>query len=58
MKTKSEVEAKYYVLRVFNFGFTPTVIEVFPHTPEGYKDAVAFAEILERTKNARYIVVG
>lgn len=51
------MERKYYVIRLYNHLVKPLVIEQFPYTEQGKKDAHSYAEIMNRNDDHVHIVV-
>lgn len=47
---------KYFVAKTYN-SMLPTLVESFPFTEQGYKDAKVYAEIMSRTKGGNYIIL-
>lgn len=50
------MERKYYVIRLYS-SVKPLVIEQFPYTEQGKKDANDYAEIMNRNNDHKHIVV-
>lgn len=50
------MERKYYVIRLYSSA-KPLVIEQFPYTEQGKKDANDYAEIMNRNNDHKHIVV-
>ena len=51
-----DMERKYYVIRLYS-NVKPLVIEQFPYTEQGKKDANDYAEIMNRNDDHKHIVV-
>ena len=52
-----DMERKYYVIRLYTSGVKPLVVEQFPYTEQGKKDAQNYAEIMTRNDDHTHIVV-
>lgn len=50
------MERKYYVIRLYS-NVEPLVIEQFPYTEQGKRDANDYAEIMNRNNDHKHIVV-
>lgn len=46
----------YYVAKLYQCSL-PSIVESFPMTEQGFKDAETYTKIMHRTKDADYVVL-